>query len=164
MNLKGILKSAGDCWEVTRLTFHTSNRHAMISPLQAALLDSIGVDSNDHSLYMKVCTILHDYPTKLMEASLETVERGKIIEMRAATNGRRFWKVRSTEGSTEYVVLKMFCPCRSFSDMWKHCDSKVDNHLPLCKHLLAVRFATAMNKVAVMDVSDEEFVRIISQG
>lgn len=52
----------------------------------------------------------------------------------------------------EYLCLRQYCSCRSYSQMARNEGRKV-----LCKHLLAVKIARAMNLLDRRIVSDDEY-------
>jgi predicted nucleic acid-binding Zn finger protein len=64
---------------------------------------------------------------------------------------RSFYKVIGSK-DREYLCLRQYCSCRSYSQMARNEGRKV-----LCKHLLAVKIARAMNLLDRRIVSDDEY-------
>ena len=70
--------------------------------------------------------------------------------------------------SDEYIVMKNYCPCKSYYDTFRsgqslnnssiECDS---NRTYVCKHILAISLAQLFDKISTEVVSDESFVDIL---
>lgn len=137
---------------------------------QLELLDALlyGHPSSKENVLKKVSFILHDQ-LNLIESSLDLLDECSFItRVVCRSSGRMFWKVpssqqrnRSVSGDKDYLCLEAFCPCRSFGEQAR----TLPTTMPImCKHLLAVRIATACSMVKSEEVSESTFVEQLSNS
>jgi predicted nucleic acid-binding Zn finger protein len=140
----------------------------MVSRSQIELLDlflddrSFSVDQSTKSLFVlrSISFILGDQAS-LIEHCLEMVDDplNMIREIRTEATERCFWKVPSSTKGRDYLCLRSFCPCRSYYEQ-----SKTANGVVMCKHLAAIRIATALGRVQITTVPDNLFVQMMSDA
>ena len=97
---------------------------------------------------------------KLVDSAVELIDEQKAngtpIKCYFSSTGqqppRKCWRVPGSEKGTEYTCLLHFCPCQSFCEMSKAASPDRAVH---CKHLSAVRIATALSLVNYQVSQDE---------
>mmetsp|Transcript_20315 Transcript_20315/g.37750 ORF Transcript_20315/g.37750 Transcript_20315/m.37750 type:complete len:181 (+) Transcript_20315:404-946(+) len=65
---------------------------------------------------------------------------------------RRCWHVQGDAGV--YLCVEGFCSCRNFC-------TKLTSGVPLCKHLIAIKLATALEEVNTVVVPDAQYARLL---
>ena len=68
----------------------------------------------------------------------------------AKASQREFWHVRGEHSNVKYFVIQGFCSCPSFAH-------SLESNVPICKHLLAVKFASNLKTVSERQVEDAEY-------
>ena len=77
--------------------------------------------------------VFHDN-LKLLESSLDILDKNMITEIKCDTSGRRYWKVPSSQGS-EYLCLAKYCPCKSYFEKFRHHQFQNENEIVVSKVL-----------------------------
>lgn len=117
--------------------------------------------SDTESVLRAANFILHD-EKKLLEVAVEVLdERPQPIRKVQSSCGRHFWLVAGSRGHT-YVCLENFCHCRSFSEVLlspqvvpgrpDQLPDEMKCDVPMCKHLLAVQLAEAIDGFVLVQV------------
>lgn len=105
-----------------------------------------------------VWSILRDQP-KLIEHALNILDKDpKSCAVKRFTDAfsRHFYTVRGEEDD-ESICFENFCSCPSFAQLSSGHEMKI-----MCKHLLAIRIARALNSVEEIHASPEHAGSIIS--
>jgi hypothetical protein len=150
--------------------------------LEQMLLDKEMLVKLDEETKLKSLHFIFHDNTRAVEMALDIIEKGTIMAVKSFSCDRCFWRVSSSNMADQYVVLNHHCACKSFSEQFRmassvshssvsHQTDRIVQQLVICKHLLAVKIATLLNRLpdpAV--VSDDAFVdmmcntRIVSQS
>ena len=139
----------------------------MLSRAQYDLLEllrnnaSCGKQNGEEEIFKSLYFIFSN-STKIVEASLEILDKGCVTCFQCQE--RKFYKVKSTNMSNEYLVLMDYCPCKSYSELFKSYCNNFHLHSTgkfLCKHILACRIAELLKKINVNIVNNERFVEIL---
>lgn len=103
--------------------------------------------------------------TKLLDSAVDLLDNIKgndtVIQcyhsnpVSNSTIKRKCWRIPGSDKGTEYTCLLNYCPCANFTEMTK-CAS--EGRVVMCKHLVAIRIATAMNLVSNETLNDDQFV------
>lgn len=92
----------------------------------------------------------------LVEKALEICEKGRRSIVRYKTaSGRSSFRVKGSTGV--YSVYGGYCTCPNFS-------IRISSGVAYCKHLLAVRFAEALDALETTEVDDESFDQYVTGG
>ena len=68
---------------------------------------------------------------------------------------RKCWRVPGTEKGTEYACLLHYCPCDAYVTL---AAGVSEGRTAMCKHLLAIRIATALSQTSHVALAEEQFV------
>ena len=68
---------------------------------------------------------------------------------------RKCWRVPGSDKGTEYTCLTHYCPCPTYTEMAKCVQ---EGRTAVCKHLVAIRIATALSLVTNSVLSEEQYV------
>jgi predicted nucleic acid-binding Zn finger protein len=135
------------------------------SQSQMRLINALLFESPEakESVLKKVNFILHDQ-LNLVESSLDLLDEcGHITRIICGSSGRMFWRVPSSQqrfrGGKDYLCLEGHCPCRSFGEQARVLPATTT---VICKHLLAIRIATACSMVKTEIVTESVFVEQLS--
>jgi predicted nucleic acid-binding Zn finger protein len=111
----------------------------------------------DEKLFLKSLAFILNGNRKLLEDSVDIVDDKSEFPMiriyKSINSARSFSKVRGSRPGTEYVCLDSFCSCPSFNQQAKSVRGAV-----ICKHLLAIKVARALNKIEEKVLSEDKFV------
>mmetsp|Transcript_20111 Transcript_20111/g.33875 ORF Transcript_20111/g.33875 Transcript_20111/m.33875 type:complete len:166 (+) Transcript_20111:121-618(+) len=117
--------------------------------------------------------ITHDKP-KLIEVALEVIDKQdnhRIIQVVSESTNRSFHLVQGSRAQ-KYLILPNYCPCQSFSHLFNHITEPAYTGnatrrtvtQSLCKHMLAVKMATSLNRIDKRSVSDDKFMEIFKSS
>lgn len=68
---------------------------------------------------------------------------------------RKCWRMPGSDKGTEYTCMLHYCPCPMYTDM---AGRVAEGRTVMCKHLVAIRIATALGIVSESVLGDEQFV------
>lgn len=90
---------------------------------------------------------------KIFELSLEVLDENKLIRyVKTACGSRSFCLVKDSN-EKNYLCFQKYCSCRSFVDLVKKNNRFNFNNeifsVEICKHLLAIKIAKALNLLEV---------------
>lgn len=94
---------------------------------------------------------LAKYGTKL-DRAIDTALRGGVKECRFLPSGRKILTVVGSFGDEFVDPLRQYCSCSDF--FFSHAKGGRDP----CYHLLSLRVASGVERVDVIEFSDEEYV------
>lgn len=104
---------------------------------------------------------LHDLP-KLMESAvdlLDSIKANQTIIRCYASQGpggrRKCWRMPGSDKGTEYTCMLHYCPCPTYTEL---AGRVTEGRTVMCKHLVAIRLATALGIVNESVLGDEQFV------
>jgi predicted nucleic acid-binding Zn finger protein len=96
---------------------------------------------------------------KVIEAVLEMIEKlgndeNYIIQYCDQRSGRKSWRCQGTK-DVSYICFENYCSCQSFAHL-----SRTSENAVLCKHLLAIQFATKNGMLQDKEVTHVEVIDI----
>jgi predicted nucleic acid-binding Zn finger protein len=94
----------------------------------------------------------------LLESAVDIIDSDAyfpITRYQCGNHARYLWRVSSRQHS--YICLEAYCPCRAFFDQSRFTKGPV-----ICKHLLAIRLSSRLNRTKVEVLSNEAFVELIA--
>jgi len=106
---------------------------------------------------------LWDHP-KLVDSAVDLLDSIRAnettircyVSVCGASVRRKCWRVPGSDKGTEYTCLLHYCPCPTYTDMAKHVSG--GSSTAMCKHLVAIRIASALALVQVSVLGEEQFV------
>lgn len=99
---------------------------------------------------------------KLLDAALEIIDTQDdqrfrpVHEYVEETSSRRYWKVIGSH-DTQYLCLEGYCNCPFFMNAMRSHSADVQGRI-VCKHLIAVRLASALRRVEIHRLPLEKFM------
>jgi predicted nucleic acid-binding Zn finger protein len=156
---------------------------SLINGNQAALLELVlrPVKNNENGLeidfptsksdnhldeILKSVYYILENQSKLIESALDLLDSGessgkRIIQYRDTSSCRTFWKLNHRYSKDkDYFCLSNYCNCSSFSQLAR--GSSNSSGTLLCKHLLAVKIAVALDYLEKTELSTSQFVDVLS--
>ncbi|KAI9594612.1 hypothetical protein BDF19DRAFT_444241 [Syncephalis fuscata] len=130
----------------------------------SSLFDSINIDTLSDYLLRRIATeqsltedtllLLHSIFDRVSIAALDLVDRRQIME-RQCSAGRCAYEVAGNTRN-RYLCLadESYCSCASFMH-----SVIIANQGSMCKHLLAVKLAIALNELQRINMSDEAWTQ-----
>ena len=130
----------------------------IISRLITTLGESVSTVEKNTSLPKELLLALHSVFGSVLSPALDLVDRGAVTLMRGEERGREVVTVRGS-GGMRYTLLmgSHYCPCPSYQYR------VVGRGDMVCKHLLAVRLALAMQRNNVETVPDKQIILLIDE-
>ena len=143
----------------------------MISASQVEYMDSL-LDAEtvyDREELLRMCRFYLYDQLKVLESAVDIVDSpfvsgtgasvvSKVRCYRSQSSARSFWIVPGSRGA-EYTCVSGGCTCQSYLEMSKSAGVNIE---VMCKHLIAIRLATALDMVVHETLSDENFVQQLS--
>ncbi len=129
-----------------------------------SLLDAEMVYEPDELL--RACRFFLYDQIKVLESAVEIVDGPYVSErnvskircIRSRSSSRSFWIVPGSRGA-EYTCTSCGCTCQNFLELSKSAGVNVE---VMCKHLIAIRLATALDGVINETLKDEDWVNELS--
>ena len=120
----------------------------------------------DREELLRMCRFYLYDQLKVLESAVDIVDgpfvsggvTSKVRCCHSHSGARSFWMVPGSRGA-EYTCVSGGCTCQSYLEMSKSAGVNVE---VMCKHLIAIRLATALDMVAHETLSDESFVTQLS--
>eukprot|EP01116_Phalansterium_solitarium_P008912 TRINITY_DN22883_c0_g1_i1.p1 TRINITY_DN22883_c0_g1~~TRINITY_DN22883_c0_g1_i1.p1 ORF type:complete len:163 (-),score=19.29 TRINITY_DN22883_c0_g1_i1:120-608(-) len=98
--------------------------------------------------------------------ALDLVDRDCVSKY-LTPSGRYFFQVTSqTRHRDVYRCFEHYCPCYVFQNevLRSTTDDRGKNALLMCKHQLAIRLADALGKCKLVEISNEDFSKLLVPG
>ncbi|KAI8049254.1 hypothetical protein BDF22DRAFT_700205 [Syncephalis plumigaleata] len=123
-----------------------------LDAITESILERIAIEQ---TLSESTLLLLHAIFDRVAIAALDLVDRRQVMERRSST-GRPAYEVASSSTHRPYLCLadSAYCSCASFTH-----SIIIANQGSMCKHLLAVRLAIALNELSRINMSDEAWTQ-----
>jgi predicted nucleic acid-binding Zn finger protein len=137
-------------------TYNSSMLSLTISRMMVTISQSVSSTDTTNTLSKELLLALYSIFGSLLSPALDLVDRMAVSLVRGEEGGREVVTVRGS-GGLRYTLLRgsHYCPCPSYQY------KVVGRGDIICKHLLAVRLAMAMQRVNVETVPARQVMQLL---